>query len=52
MDKKIITEVKGIVCCRGRVLVLKRSEFETTGAGEWEREGPAGPAGLNAKSVA
>ena len=27
------------MCCRGRVLVLKRSEFETTGAGEWEFPG-------------
>ena len=39
MDKKIVTEVKGIVCCRGRILVLKRSEFETTGANEWECPG-------------
>jgi len=39
MDKKIVTEVKGIVCCRGRILVLKRSELETAGAGEWEFPG-------------
>lgn len=39
MDKKIITEVKGIVCCRGRILVLRRSELETVGAGEWEFSG-------------
>ncbi|HAP78800.1 MAG TPA: DNA mismatch repair protein MutT, partial [Ruminococcus sp.] len=39
MDKKIVTEVKGIVCCRGRILVLKRSEFETAGANEWEFPG-------------
>lgn len=39
MDKKIVTEVKGIVCCRGRILLLKRSDFETTGAGEWEFPG-------------
>jgi len=39
VDKRIITEVKGIVCCRGRILILKRSEFETAGAGEWEFPG-------------
>lgn len=38
-EKEIITEVKGILCCKGRILVLKRSELETTGAGEWEFPG-------------
>lgn len=38
-EKKIIAEVKAMVCCRGRILVLRRSEFETGGAGEWEFPG-------------
>ncbi|MCI1269658.1 MAG: NUDIX domain-containing protein [Ruminococcus sp.] len=35
----IITAVKGIIYCKGRLLIVKRSEEDTSGSGDWEFPG-------------
>ena len=35
----IITAVKGIIYCKGRLLIVKRSEEDTSGPGDWEFPG-------------
>lgn len=39
MDNIIVVAVKGVIVCEGKVLILKRSSFDKTGANTWEFAG-------------
>lgn len=36
MENRIMSAVKAIICCHGRILLVRRSLNASVGAGEWE----------------